>query len=60
MQLEFKHLKVSNADVIKPFLKLQNKSFFDRPIIPTGLEMVPSEYQYTDFTSETTEANRLD
>ena len=43
-------------DVIKPFFETwQNKSFFfDRPIIPAGLEMVPSEYQYTDFTSETT------
>ena len=43
-------------DIIKPFFETwQNKSFFfDRPIIPSGLEMVPSEYQYTDFTSETT------
>jgi len=43
-------------DFLKPFYEAwQNKSFFfDRPIIPAGLENVPSEYQYTDFTSETT------
>ena len=42
-------------DIIKPFFEAwQNRSFFfDRPIIPGGLENVPSEYQYTDFTSET-------
>ena len=42
-------------DVIKPFFETwSNKNFFfDRPIIPAGLEKVPSEYQYTDYTSET-------
>jgi len=43
-------------DVIKPYFETKNNRsfFFDRPIIPGGLENVPSEYQYTDFTSETT------
>ena len=43
-------------DFLKPFWEAQNNRsfFFDRPIIPMGLEGIPSEYQFTDFTSETT------
>jgi hypothetical protein len=43
-------------DVVKPYFETKNNRsfFFDRPIIPAGLENIPSEYQYTDFTSETT------
>jgi len=43
-------------DIIKPWFETKNNRnfFFDRPIIPAGLENVPSEYQFTDFTSETT------
>ena len=42
-------------DVVKPYFETKNNRsfFFDRPIIPPGLENVPSEYQFTDFTSET-------
>jgi len=42
-------------DILKPFFEAKNNRsfFFDRPIIPAGLENVPSEYQYTDYTSET-------
>ena len=42
-------------DVLKPFVETwSNRNyFFDRPIIPSGLEGIPSEYQYTDYTSET-------
>jgi hypothetical protein len=42
-------------DVVKPYFETKNNRsfFFDRPIIPAGLENIPSEYQYTDFTSET-------
>jgi len=43
-------------DVVKPYFETKNNRsfFFDRPIIPMGLENIPSEYQFTDFTSETT------
>ena len=43
-------------DILKPFFEAANNRsfFFDRPIIPMGLEGIPSEYQFTDFTSETT------
>jgi hypothetical protein len=43
-------------DFLKPFWEAENNRsfFFDRPIIPMGLEGIPSEYQFTDFTSETT------
>ena len=43
-------------DIVKPFFEAANNRsfFFDRPIIPMGLENIPSEYQFTDFTSETT------
>ena len=42
-------------DIIKPFAETwTNKNFFfDKPVIPAGLENIPSEYQFTDFTSET-------
>ena len=42
-------------DFVKPWFEAKNNRsfFFDRPIIPAGLENVPSEYQYTDYTSET-------
>ena len=42
-------------DVLKPFAETwSNKNyFFNRPVIPAGLENIPSEYQYTDYTSET-------
>ena len=42
-------------DIIKPFAEAwTNKNFFfDKPVIPAGLENIPSEYQFTDFTSET-------
>ena len=43
-------------DIAKPWFEAKNNRnfFFDRPIIPPGLENVPSEYQFTDYTSETT------
>jgi hypothetical protein len=43
-------------DVVKPWFEAANNRnfFFDRAIIPAGLEGIPSEYQFTDFTSETT------
>jgi len=43
-------------DIVKPFFEAANNRsfFFDRPIIPMGLQDIPSEYQFTDFTSETT------
>ena len=43
-------------DIIKPWFEAKNNRnfFFDRPVIPASLEGVPSEYQFTDFTSETT------
>jgi len=46
---------VPMPDIIKPWFEAKNNRnfFFDRPIIPAGLENVPSEYQYTDYTSET-------
>lgn len=42
-------------DIVKPWFEANNNRnfFFDRPIIPAGLENVPSEYQFTEFTSET-------
>jgi len=42
-------------DILKPFAETwSNKNyFFNRPVIPAGLENIPSEYQYTDYTSET-------
>ena len=42
-------------DFVKPWFEAKNNRsfFFDRPIIPMGLENIPSEYQYTDYTSET-------
>ena len=46
---------VPMPDIVKPWFEAKNNRsfFFDRPIIPPGLEKVPSEYQYTDYTSET-------
>ncbi len=43
-------------DIVKPWFEAKNNRnfFFDRPVIPASLEGVPSEYQFTDFTSETT------
>ena len=43
-------------DIAKPWFEAKNNRnfFFDRPINPPGLENVPSEYQFTDYTSETT------
>jgi len=42
-------------DVVKPFIedKTNENFFFDRPIVPSQMEKILPEYQYTEYTSET-------
>jgi hypothetical protein len=42
-------------DAVKPFMEdLTNENFFfDRPIVPSQMEKILPEYQYTEYTSET-------